>query len=582
MTYAERCHAYARWASRSRNRKVCKWVRLAARRHLADLKRSEKSKRYPYVFVDWHADDVCGFAEKMPHVEGQWDTPRITLEDWQCFILGCVFGWRRRSGSCPVCDEGHGVRRFNTVYEELARKNAKSTKMGIVANYCETCEGEVGPQVKTAATTGDQARIVFDIAKKMAQRTPEYREHFQVEPLANSIVCWENGGSIKPINSRASTQDGLNPHLAIIDELHAHKDRALFDVLKSARGARSNPLSWYITTAGYDSQGVCYEQRRLVCKILEGLVEADHYFGIIFTLDGHDVAEDDDSDDVVERDDEFDETVWVKANPNLGVSVSLEEFRTYALEAKESPDSHTEFLTKRLNVWTTAKHVWTNVPKWKSCNGSVDLEALRDEPCFGGLDLASVSDMTAFRLVWVVDGRLKTWGRQYVPEAAIEVRTKRFSVPYRRWGKTGDITVTPGDVTDYEFVERDIDAALSRFNVQGWAYDPWQAMDLINRLTGKGAPMVEMPQTISRLNGGMRALARYYLSGRFDHGGDPVLNWCASNVVARRDANDNIAPDRKNSEEKIDPFAALVNAMVLVASQEPTGSVYDRRGVVTV
>jgi len=515
---------------------VCKWTRLAARRHLDDLKRTG----WGYYFSDDEANRVCGFVEELPHVEGEWDSPTIQLEDWQVFLLAVVFGWRRDSD---------GLRRFNTAYIELARKNGKSAISSAVALYCLCCEGEVGPQVKTAATTGDQARIVFDVACKMVQGTfatqegmAEFREHYGVEAMANSIPCMTSGGNIKPINAKASAQDGLNPHLTIIDELHAHKDRALFDVLKSARGARKNPLSWYVTTAGYNVQGVCYEQRTLLTKILDGVVDMEHFFGIIYTLD--------------EGDSEFNPAVWQKPNPNLGVSVNLEEFSGYADEAKLSPDSHAEFKTKRCNIWTSARDGWVNIERWKLCNGAVDLDELVGVPCYMGVDLASTTDITAVQLVWYVDDRVKTWGRYYLPEDAVKPRTERGNVPYQRWEKTGHLTTTPGNVTDYAYIEGDIKDLLDRFDVQEIAYDPWNASDLVNRLAEDGAPMVEFRQGPKSYNAGMLDLERHYIGGTLDHGGNPVLTWMVSNLVARKDVNGNMAPDKKHSEEKIDGIVA--------------------------
>ena len=235
----------------------------ACRRFLRDIERANV-ETCPFYFDEVEAAKPCAFAENLPHVEGHWEKGdgRLVLEPWQCFILVNVFGFRRRSD---------GLRRYNTAYIEVARKNGKSALSAVVALYCLTCEQEVGPKVYCAATTGDQARIVFDVAKKMTERTTPLREYFGIEPYAHVLYCGANGGSLQAINAKASTQDGLNPHLSIIDELHAHKDRALFDVLRSARGARKNPLSWYITTAGYNLESVAYEQRELVVKILDGI-----------------------------------------------------------------------------------------------------------------------------------------------------------------------------------------------------------------------------------------------------------------------------------------------------------------------
>ena len=537
-------------------------VRLACQRHLDDLKRSRADPAWPFKFDPWHGNDVCGFAEKLPHIEGQWATPTITLEPWQVFGLVCVFGWRRRSD---------GGRRFSKVYWEVARKNAKSTLAAIVALYCLCCEGEPAPYVFIGATTGAQAQKVFHPARQMAIKTPALCQAFGLQVWAKSIAE-AGGGYIQTINSKGSTQDGHNPHLGILDELHAHKDRALYDVIDSAFGARLNPLLWIITTAGFDTNGVCYEQRRFVIQVLEKVVEADHYFGLIYTLD--------------EGDDPYDRACWVKANPNLGVSVSIANMEAAATEAEAQPGKVADFQTKKLNVWTSARSGHVNIAKWRACSGSIDLDALRTVPCWGGYDLASVSDLTSFRLIWWVDGRLKTWGSRYLPEAAVQARTTRNSVPYARWVRSEFmgrplLQTTEGDVTDYRAIERDIRWALETFNVQAIGFDHWNSQDLNNRLTEDGAPLVQVRQGHASLSGPMKELDRTYLAGLLDHGGDEVLTWCASNVVAQADDNGNIKPSKKLSTEKIDDYAALVNAIAVSLDAEPKKgpSVYEERGL---
>jgi len=302
INYCQIAYDYAIGATKDRYQKRhCKWVRLAAKRHIEDLKK----KKWKYHFDEWHGNDVCDFIEKMPHVEGSWDTKTITLEPPQIFMLVVIFGWR-------IDDH----RRFSNVYIEMARKGAKSTLTAGVSLYCLTCENEEGPQVIIGATTGAQAQKVFNPAQKMVKKTHAFRDAFGVTAWSRSITCDKNGGFIQTINSKSDTQDGWNPHVGILDELHAHKDRGLYDVIRSAFGSRKNPLMWCITTAGYILDGVCYEQRELVSKILEGVIEADHYFGIIFTLDG----EKDFQHNRKTGDDPLDPNVWIKANPMLGIT----------------------------------------------------------------------------------------------------------------------------------------------------------------------------------------------------------------------------------------------------------------------
>ena len=555
---------------------ACKWVKLACRRHLDDVTRWGRTPRaaVPFFFSDEEAHRVCAFAETLPHIEGKWETPTIKLEPWQIFCLAVIFGWRRSD------DLG---RRFSKVYFEVARKNAKSTLAAVVTLYCLCMEDEPAPYVFIGATTGAQAQKVFHPAQQMARRTTALREAFGLQVWSRSITE-PGGGYVQTINSKGSTQDGHNPHLAVLDELHAHKDRALYDVIDSAFGARRNPLLWIITTAGFDTEGVCYEQRTFATKVLESVVEANHFFGIIYTLDAADEAAG------TPADDPYDERVWIKSNPNYGVSVLPATMRSAATEAKEQPGKAGEFLTKRLNVWTTARQGHINLPAWRKCRGPVDLEMLARErvPCWGGYDLGSTSDLTSLRWIWWLDGKLLTWGLRFLPEAAVDSRSKKNGVPYARWQKmefmgSPLLTVTPGDVTDYGFIEKAIRAGIRDFNVQAIGYDNWNSQDLNNRLTADGAPLVEVRQGFASLSGPMKELDRLYLSGNFAHGGDEVLTWCASNVVARRDPNDNLAPSKAKSSEKIDDYAALLNALAVgIASQMPARSKYETEGLVLV
>lgn len=419
-------------------------VKLACRRHLDDLARAAADPDWPFEFDTWHAGNVADFISKLPHVEGRWRTPTIELESWQVWLLANVFGWRRRSD---------GGRRFEQAYTEVARKNAKSALTSGVALYCLTCEGEIGPQVKTAATSGSQARIVFEVASKMALATPDLLSAFGLQCMANAIVCGANGGSIMPINAKSSSQDGLNPHLTVIDELHAHKDRSLFDVLRSAVGARKNPLGWYITTAGYNSQGVCFEQRDYTVKLLERILTDDTYFGAIYTLD--------------EGDDPFDEAVWPKANPNLGVSVDIDKLRTYAKQAKNSPASAGEFKTKRLNLWQNAHSAWLSMEAWRACEDTtLKIEDFDGEPAWIGVDLADTNDLAALVIIFEKDGMFRAFSRFFLPEDLVNICAHRTTTHYRVWADEGFITTTEGDFIDHRAIENEIKNLCATFQVE--------------------------------------------------------------------------------------------------------------------
>ena len=541
--YVRIAREYAKKALASKNRRrFGVWIRLAAQRFLDDLERAKK-KDAPFTFDEWHANDVCDFAEKLPHVEGKWDTPNITLHESHVFFLVQLFGFRKPDGT----------RRFTTALFAIARKNAKSTLAAIIGLYCQVCEGENGPQVITAATTGQQARIVFNTAKRMVEKTPDLREAFGLEAMANAIPSYHNGGTLKPINAKASTQDGLNPSCSILDELHAHKNHDLLNVIKSAAGGRKNPLYLYLTTEGYANPGPWEEEREFAKKVLRGLIEADHYLALYFAVDEKD------EDLGTEADDDFDEEAWHKANPLIDVNPALLiEIRKAAIEAKEKPGTHAEFKIKRLNRPSSVARGWVNLTKWRECRGEVDLDFLKSHPCHGGLDLSSTTDLTSFRLVWDVNGTIYTHGWRYVPRQAVKRREARGLIPYAGWVLKGYLIEAGDEAIDYGPIEDQIIWARENLNLVSVGYDGWNAAQTVQRLKGSGVTMEQFIQGPKSYHPAMQALEIAYLNGRLAHGNDPILNWNASNLVARQDANLNNAPDKKRASEKIDDMCALL------------------------
>ena len=489
----------------------------------------------PFTFNPEIAVDFCEFIEGLPHVEGRWKTKTIWLEPWQCFFVVNLFGFRSLEGG----------RRFTTALLLIARKNAKSTLAAAILLACLCLEPEVGPQVISAATTGNQARIVWGVAKRMVERDAEFRSAFQLEAFANSIARYENGGSCKPVNAKASTQDGLNPSVVSLDEVHAHKTHDLLNVLASAAGARENPLWLYTTTEGYENPGPWAETRQFAQHVLQRVLGADHFLAVCYALD--------------DEDGDFDESKWIKASPLIEVNKKLlVENRKLAIEAKAMPGRLAEFQIKRLNRRAAGASAWVNLVRWRRCSGAVPLDELVGVPCRGSFDLASTMDMNAWRLLWLLEDRWYTWGRYWVPEGAVQQRTERGTVPYASWIKSGLVTQTDGYVTDYEVIGRDIKADCARFDVQEIAFDPWNATQFANQLSNDGLPLVQFIQGPKSYHPGFQACEREYISGNLNHGGDPVLTWNMANLVPRRDANKNLAPDRERSADKIDGAVTLL------------------------
>jgi phage terminase large subunit-like protein len=512
---------------------ACKLTRLACERFLNDLKREE----WKWRFDDALAARACAFVEHLPHIKGQWARQRlkITLEDWQVFIIANIFGW---------VDRDTGLRRFLTVYLEVARKNAKSTLAAGIGLYMLAADGESGAEVYSAATTGDQARIVFEVARQMVLREPDFIRG-GIEPQRHGLYMPDDARKFEPLNAEGSTLDGLNPHCTIIDELHAHKRRDVYDVLDTARGARDQSLLASITTAGSDRAGICYEQRTYVVKVLEGVFEDERYFGVIYTLD--------------ESDDWTDPAVWPKANPNYGVSVLAEDFERSAREAMNKLASQNNFLTKRLNVWVNADSAWMDMRAWDSCaNPALRLDDFEGEDCIASFDLASKVDIAAKILLFRRNSKYYAFGSYYLPEQAVD---DGRNSQYSGWARMGRLTVTDGNVIDYERLESDLKEDASRFQMVEVPYDPFQAMQFSQRMQAEGMPMVEMRPTVLNFSEPMKELEKLVLEGNFEHDGDPVLTWMVSNVVCHRDQKDNIYPRKERDENKIDGVVALIMAL---------------------
>ncbi|ENM0054909.1 terminase large subunit [Stenotrophomonas maltophilia] len=551
--YVDVAIGYAKAAAADRRGRFGRLIKLAAKRFLDDLKRAKK-KGAPFSFSRDHANHACSWIELLPHVEGKWETPEIRLHPSHVWFVVQLFGFRKPDGT----------RRFTSALFAVARKNAKSTLSAAILLYCECCEEEEGAQVISAATTGSQARIIFNVAKRMAEKKADLREAYGLECWANAISRVETGATFKPINAKASTQDGLNPSHVGLDEIHAHKTPDLLNVLQSAAGARRNPLWLFTTTEGYANPGPWSEIRQFATQLLEGVFgdAADHFLAIFFAVD--------------KDDGDFDEKAWHKANPLMDVNPHLlAAIRKESIEAKAMPSKLAEFQIKRLNRPAAAANGFILLPKWNACHGVVDLEALKDIPCWGGLDLASTRDLASLRLVWRLDDKILTWGRRWVPESAVAQRTERGTVPYAGWVAAGLLEQTEGEVTDYAVIEQAVLDVHERFNLQSLAFDRWNATEMVSRLVAAEVPLVEFIQGTKSYHPAMVELERAYIGKRLVHDGDPVLAWCAANLVARKDVNLNMAPDKRRSADKIDDITALLMAIGVSLTSEATGGMDD-------
>ena len=528
-------------------------VRLAAARHLRDL---ETGHARGLRFDEGAAERAIQFYHLLPHIKGEWakDGAGMELAPWQAFIVGSLFGWKRTDGT----------RRFRTAYVEVARKNGKSTLAAGLGLWLAFLDGEPGAEVYAAATKRDQAKIVWGDARQMVLKTPDLRA--LIRPFTSNLHSESTASKFEPLGADADTMDGLNIHGAIVDELHAHSSRAVVDVLETATGARRQPLIFYITTAGYDRHSVCWSHHDYTIKVLEETYQDDTWFGFIAGLD--------------EGDRWDDPAVWAKANPNLGVSVKVDDLERKCERARQVPAEQQAFRRLHCNEWTESSTRWLDLAAWDRGNAPVDPEALTGRACYGGLDLSSTTDLTGLVLVFPDGaGGYDVLAYPFVPEEALAKRAERDRVPYPVWREQGHLTATDGNVVDYEVVETVITGLAERYDLRELAIDRWNSTATQTRLTAAGITVVPFGQGFASMTAPAKELERLVLEGRIRHGGHPVLRWCIGNTVVQQDAAGNIKPAKDKSTERIDLTVALVMALGRAMVHAPTESVYEARGL---
>lgn len=520
--------------------RVGRYTYLAGERHVRDL---EEGAARGLRFDEKAATIAVKFFSLLTHNKGKWAGQPLTLEPWQQFFIASLFGWKRADGT----------RRFRESYLEVARKNGKSTVGSGVCLELLVLDGEPGAEIYTAATKKEQARIVFGDAQNMARKSTALLKKVKVQQHA--IMVASTLSTMKPMSSDSKTEDGLNPHGIYIDEYHAHPDDGLYSVLKSATGARAQPLLSIITTAGFNRLGPCAQLRKSLAGLLEGQHHDDSYFALIYSLD--------------EGDDWQDETTWQKANPNLGVSVGLQYLREQYAAAVRLPSQQVPFKTKHLNLWTDSSEVWLPAELWAQGAQGTALGELAGRKAWGGLDLAKTRDISSFVLLFPKEnGQFDVLCWFWVPEEKVDERTKKDGIPYRQWVDEGYLIATPGNVTDYDFIKAEIEAACDLYQVQMIDYDPWNSSQLVINLTNEGVPMQPLRQGFASLSAPTSELENLVADVKVHHYGNPVLAWMCGNVVLARDPAGNIKLDKGKSKEKIDGMAALVNAVAGYMSGE--------------
>jgi phage terminase large subunit-like protein len=528
---------------------VCEHVRRACQRHLDDLSHGHKRGLH---FDAAAAQAMFAFIALLRHSKGRWAGQSFTLELWQKFIIGSLFGWKRADGT----------RRFRVGHVEVARKNGKTTIAAAVGLALVTVDGEQGAEVYNVATTRPQARLTHTESIMMVKRSTALASRVQI--FKDSIVSPATNGRYMPLAADSGTLDGLNVSGAIADEVHAWRDRLLWDVIETACGARTQPLTLITTTAGYDKNGIWWERRKLAINVLDETVEDDSLFAYIATLD--------------KDDDWTDERVWIKGNPNLGVTISIDDLRKECAAAKATPGKQPSFRRLRLNQPTEAAAVWFDLLRWDACEQDFGVEDLIGRECYIGLDLSSSKDLTAAVYWFPPDGEGEphyVLARFWLPAEDLYERGLADSINYAQLADQGFLETIDGRVIDYQYVEKAILEDAQRFRVKEVVVDRYLAIQTAKRLMDEGLEVVGFGQGFLSMAPASKEFERILEGGVLRHNGHPLLRWCVGNVAAQQDAAGNRKPSKDKSNGRIDGVVAMFMAVGRATVSEGGDSCYE-------
>ena len=514
------------------------------------------------MFDEGKAKRTVDFINCLKHTKGKWRGQPFELLPWQEAIIRDVFGTVKENG----------YRQYNTAYVEIPKKNGKSELAAGVALYMTCGDNEWGAEVYGCASDRQQASIVFDVAVDMVEQCPALKKRIKPVMSVKRLVYKPTNSFYQVLSAEAYTKHGLNVHAVIFDELHSQPNRELFDVMTKGSGdARTQPLFFLITTAGTDRHSVCFEQHQKAEDILQGRKTDPTFYPVIYGA----------SDDA----DWSSEDVWRKANPSLGHTIDIEKVRNAYLSAKDNPAEENIFRQLRLNQWVKQSTRWMQMEKWDACAFPVDERELLGRECYGGLDLSSSIDITAFVLVFPPRNDTEKYiflPYFWIPEENMIRRVRRDHVPYDVWEKQGFLQTTEGDVIHYGFIENFIDGLGKKFHIKEIAFDRWGAVQMVQNLEGLGFTIVPFGQGFKDMSPPTKRLMELVLEKNIAHGGHPVLRWMMDNIFVRTDPAGNIKPDKEKSTEKIDGAVATIMGLDrAIRNEGSTGSVYDERGILS-
>lgn len=508
------------------------------------------------------ADYAVAFIECLKHTKGMWAGKDFKLIDWQEEIIRDLFG--------IVKDTGY--RQFNTAYIEIPKKQGKSELAAAVALLLTCGDGEERAEVYGCAADRQQATIVFDVAADMVRMSPALSKRVKILASQKRMIYKPTNSFYQVLSAEAYSKHGFNIHGVVFDELHTQPNRKLFDVMTKGSGdARTQPLYFLITTAGTDTKSICYETHQKAVDILEGRKTDPTFYPVIYGAD--------------REDDWTDEKVWHKANPSLGITVPIEKVRQACESAKQNPTEENAFRQLRLNQWVKQAIRWMPMEKWDLCNFTVNEEELKGRVCYGGLDLSSTTDITAFVLVFPPideEDKFQILPYFWLPEDNLDLRVKRDHVNYDLWKKQGYIQTTEGNVVHYGFIEKFIEDLGEIYNIREIAFDRWGAVQMVQNLEGMGFTVVPFGQGFKDMSPPTKELMKLTLERKIAHGGHPVLRWMMDNIFIRTDPAGNIKADKEKSTEKIDGVIATIMALdrAIRCGNDTSESVYDDRGLI--
>jgi phage terminase large subunit-like protein len=490
------------------------------------------------------------FPELLTHVEGDLAGKPFVLEPWQQAIIGCIFGWKRHD------ERGREVRRYREVFIYIPRKNGKTPFAAGILNLVLFTDREIGAQMYSAAADREQAAYLFRQAKGMVENEPALASRCKIYGGVGqrSIVYEAEGSAYKVISSDANTKHGGNSHLVIVDELHAQENRDLVDVLQTSMASqnRKQPLLIFITTADIDRPSICNEKLAYAQRVANGTFPDWAFLPVIYASpSGADWTS---------------PKAWAAANPNLGVSVSREYLERECKRAQESPEYENTFKRLHLNMRTQQAKRWLQLERWDACATRVDPLELEGQPCHAGLDLSTTTDVTALVMLFDLRGLKIALPKFWIPAERAEKRERRDKVPYLTWARQGLLTLTEGDVIDYDVVRADINELGGRYKFQSLGIDRWNATQITSQLTGDGFNVMGFGQGMKEMSPPSKELERLMLAGELAHGGNPVLRWMAGNIALEQDSAGNIKPCKKRSTERIDGIVALIMAIGMATS----------------